>query len=188
MKRATASRGLSAHTLIALAAVLAVAIVAPLAGCASKTAGTTTARGEKVPAPVRPPLWDLATPEKAVRSYLDWTTLAYRMANSDLASRTTDPNELVHVDSYVELNKENGNKGIDQHLKDFRIVSSSREGTAVVLVTKETWAYRYFSLADQTYMTAEYTARYDATYTVGAGPSGGWVVGDVQASPLDPVH
>lgn len=188
MTSAPASRGYSARTLITIAAVIAMAAVVPLAGCASKASSAPPAAGDKVPSPVRPALWDLTTPEKAVKSYLDWTTIAYRMANSDLASRTADPNEQVHVDSYVELNKENGNKGIDQHLQDFQIVSSSREGTAVIIVTKETWAYRYFSLADQTYITPRYTARYDATYTVGAGPAGGWVVAAVQATALDPVH
>jgi hypothetical protein len=166
--------------LAALAAAWLFALA--LAGC---NRGTTV---ERVGPPVMPARWDLTTPEKAVDSYLAWTTLAYRMANSEVASKAVEPYELVRVDSYIALNRQQANKGMDRKLAAFRIRGESKDGTHTLVATAETWDYRYFSLADQTYISPSYTTSYDATYTVGQFPGSGWLVMDVEAKALDAVH
>jgi hypothetical protein len=166
--------------MLACALGLLAAVVA-LFGC-----GTQAPASSAVPPPVMPPPVDLKTPGSAVRSYLAWTTLAYRMANSDAASLTTTPMYGVHIDSYIELNREQGNKGIDQTLTRFVVRSESKEGTRAVVAAKEDWVYRYFSLSDQRYTSPRYTVSYDTTYTL-VRSQAGWQVDDVQATPLTPV-
>lgn len=161
----------------------ALAFLVALGGC-----GPAPASPERVGDPVVPAPPDLTTPEKAVTSYLSWTTFAYRMANSDIASKAVEPYELVRVDSYIALNREQGNKGLDQTLAAFKIRGRSQDGTHTLVATSETWDYRYFSLADLSYMTPKYTTRYEATYTVAQFPESDWLVMDVEAKALDAVH
>lgn len=125
---------------------------------------------------------NLATPVDAVRAYLDWTTFAYRMANSEVASQAVTPDWGVHDDSYIELMREQG-KGIYQQLTAFKVRSQSREGTKAVVAAREEWGYRYFSLADKTYLTPAYTSSYDTTYTLVHDPKG-WLVDNVEAKAL----
>jgi hypothetical protein len=165
-------------TLLVVAGACAVALV----GCEGGKAA------DKVGSPLMPARWDLTTPEKAVDSYLDWTTLAYRMANSDIASKAVDPYELVRVDSYIALNRQQENKGMDRKLTAFRIRGRSQDGTHTLVATAETWDYRYFSLADQTFVSPQYTTSYETTYTVGQFPGSGWLVMDVEAKALDAVR
>ena len=146
-----------------------------------------SAGGEHIPIAVAPQPWDLTTPEKAVTSYLDWTSFAYRLANSDIASKTLEPTESVRVDSFIELNRQNGEKGIDQHLTEFTVGKRSVVGTRAVVSTKETWQYRYFSLQTQTYVTPLYTTHYDVTYDL-VREKAGWLVDKVTAKNLDDVH
>lgn len=171
----------TAYRLALLAAVGACAVV--LAGCCD---GGKPA--ERVGEPVVPPGWDLTTPDKAVESYLAWTTLAYRLANSDVASKAVEPYELVTVDSYIALNRQQGNKGMERVLKAFRIRAKSQDGTHTLVAASETWDYRYFSLTDLTYVSPKYTTSYEATYTVAQFPDAGWLVMDVEAKALDAVH
>lgn len=171
-----ARRALS--TLAAAALVLAVAV---LGGCSS--ASTESGGPAKPVAPAAP---KLDTPENAVRSYLDWTSFAYRMANSDAASATCTPEWGVHVDSYIQLNREQGNKTLEQWLRTFEKRSESIEGTRAVLAASEQWDYRYFSLDDQTWVSPPYSASYDTTYTL-VKTGAGWLVDDVSATPLTEV-
>jgi hypothetical protein len=172
--------------LLASAALLAIALLAAalgtvlVAGCGSDASGGIAPRPQ---APVRP---ELASPESAVRSYLDWTNYAYRMANSEFATLTCTPTWSVHVDSYIQLNRQDYKRGIEQRLTRFDKRSESVEGTQAVLVTYEEWDYRYFALADETYTSPAYTASYDATYTL-VSEGGRWLVDDVAASPLTPL-
>lgn len=122
-----------------------------------------------------------------MRSYLDWTSFAYRMLDSDLASKTLTPDEGVRVDSYIELLKEKG-RGIEQHLTSFDVVGISTEGSRTLVATKETWAYRYVSVDGKAYVTPRYTTSYDSTYTVIERPPDGWVVDGVAAKALNAVH
>lgn len=149
--------------------------------------GCARASSDVPAAPSRPPAWSLSNPDSAVRSYVDWTTFAYRMINSDLASKTASPDEGVRVDSYIELLKEKG-RGIDQHLTSFSIVRSSTEGTHTLVATKETWLYRYFSSDGRSFVTPAYSTSYDVTYTVVKQAEGSWVVDSVDAKALDEVH
>ncbi len=135
---------------------------------------------EVVGDPVQPAPWDLSTPELAVRSYLDWVSFSYRMANSDIPTATMTPAEGVRVDSYIQLNRMDG-KGIEQFLESFEVASVSEEASSAVLTARESWRYRYFSLETLEYVTEEYFASYDTTYTLVPG-GGGWVVDAVEAT------
>ncbi|MRS12128.1 MAG: hypothetical protein EG823_03535 [Actinobacteria bacterium] len=163
-------------SLLLLAALLAVLVL----GCESgESAG-------KVGEAVAPAQWDLSTPESAVRSYLDWVSFSYRMANSDIPSATMTPEEGVRVDSYIQLNRMEG-KGIEQFLESFEVVSVTEEASSAVLVSREAWRYRYFSLESLKYLTDGLTASYDATYTLVAEPQG-WLVDKVEATAEDEVQ
>jgi len=157
-----------------LFAVVMILLAMTLGGCGSEPSLGTV--GEAVaPAP-----WDLSTPEIAVRSYLDWVSFSYRMANSDIPTATMTPEESVRVDSYIQLNRIEG-QGIEQFLDIFEITSVSQETSTAVLTARESWRYRYFSLDTLAYLTEEYTASYDTTYTLVARPEG-WLVDRVEAS------
>lgn len=159
-----------------VAFVLAVALGA---GCSPVA---VTSVGE----PVIPPAPDLSAPAPAVRSYLDWTSLAFRMANSSLSTHTHTPAEEVRVDSYIELNRQRG-RGIEQALAAFDS-SMARSGEPTALVTtQETWEYRYFSLKTLEYLSPPHTASYEVTYTVVRQPDGRWLVGSVDARALGEV-
>jgi hypothetical protein len=157
-----------------------------LTGCGGDDAADESIGGEvatQVPPPASP---DLSTPENAVRSYLDWTTFAYRMLNSDVVTATTDPWEYVRVDSYIELNRQQ-DRGLEQILDALEIVTVSEEETTTLVVTREDWSYRYFSVETLTYSTEWYQTSYEATYTVSQAEQG-WVVTGVDATALGPVY
>jgi hypothetical protein len=159
-----------------VALVLGVALVA---GCGATTVETAARPGT-------PDAPDLATPDAAVRSYLDWTTFSYRMVNSELATLTCTPEWGVHIDSYIQLNRQEKQRGIDQLLTKFEKRSESAEGTRTILVAYEEWDYRYFSLADERYISPAYKASYDTTYTL-VSDGTRWLVDDVAATPLTPL-
>lgn len=162
-----------------LSLVLPLLVASLLAGCGPRTSGT------KLAPPVVPEKADFRAPEAAVRTYLDYTSFAYRMANSDLASRAATPYEGVRVDSYVELNRQQ-DQGIEQQLVKFTKRSESEEGTRALFAASEEWRYRYFSLSKREYTSPMYTASYEATYTL-VRDAAGWLVDKVDARPLAPV-
>ena len=157
-------------------------VVLLLTGCTQPSAPAPTA----VPRPAPPAAADLRSPKAAVRSYLAWTAYGYRIANSDVATPTMGPAEEVRVNSYVEMNKEQG-RLIDQQLVSMTFGQGSLEGTTATLPAHERWRYRYLSLADEKPQSAFYTATYDTTYTVVSAAPGRWVVDDVQAKALGTV-
>lgn len=140
---------------------------------------------ESVPEPVAPAPWDLSTPESAVRSYLDWVSFSYRMANSQIPSATMTPEEGVRVDAYIQLNRIEG-QGIEQFLESFETASVTTEASSAVVVSRESWRYRYFSLDSLEYLTEDLFASYDATYTLVPGEAG-WLVDAVKVTPHDEV-
>lgn len=135
---------------------------------------------ELVGDPIQPAPRDLSAPELAVRSCLDWVSLSYRMANSDIPTATMTPEEGVRVDSYIQLNRIDG-KGIEQTLEAFDVVSVSEEAWSAVVTARESWRYRCFSLETLEYVSEMHTASYDTTYTLVPG-EGGWVVDAVEAT------
>lgn len=162
--------------------VLRLVVASVALACAAAAYGCGASEpAEPVGDAVQPAPWDLSTPELAVRSYLDWVSFSYRMANSDIPTATMTPDEGVRVDSYIQLNRIDG-KGIEQSLEDFSVVSVSEESSSAVVVARESWRYRYFSLDTLEYVSEPYVASYDTTYTLLAGATG-WVVDRVEAAP-----
>lgn len=166
----------------AVAAALLAASILALSGC-----GQTAPPASTMAAPVRPAAPNLTTPESAVRSYLAWTTYAYRVANSDIATPTMSPDEEVRVNSYVELNNEK-QRVINQVLNSVEFGKASVVGTTTVIPTKENWQYSYLSRADQQSISPTYPVSYEATYTVIRTGKSTWVVDSVAAKAHGEVH
>lgn len=161
--------------------VVVLALVAAVVTAFSLTACTGKAASAGIAPPVAPVTVDLSTPQASVRTYLQFTSFAYRMANSDLATAAMTPDEGVRVDSYVQLNREK-DRGIEQQLLSFTERGVSQEGTRTLVAAAEKWRYRYFSLSKLTYLSPSYDASYDATYTV-VRQATGWLVDKVEAQP-----
>jgi hypothetical protein len=161
--------------------IIAAGVFTSLCGCSSPPTPDKRVQGVVTPAP-----WDRSTPEAAVRSYLDWTTYAYRMVNSDLATQTMSAEEEVRVSSYVQLNKEAG-KLINQRLVSLDFGKASKEATRSLVPTRESWEYSYLSIGALKSLTPTYTASYEVTYTVISPKKGIWVVDSVAAKPLGEV-
>ena len=127
-----------------------------------------------------PPAPDLTTPLAAVKSYLTWTTYAYRVSDSDVATMAFTSFEEVRVNSYVQLNEQDG-KLIDQKLVTFTPGKVSIEGTRAVMPAKEDWTYQYLSLKEQKPVSPVYSVSYDTTYTVVLTRPKHWLVDSVAA-------
>ena len=142
----------------------------------------TRAALESTPQP-----WVLATPESAVRSYLAWTSYAYRIGDSRVATDTMTGGEGVRVDAYIQLNLQKYQL-IDQELASIAFGKPSIEGTRATVPAKETWRYRYVSTKDAGRTVAgPYSASYDATYTVVKSAGGRWVVDSAAVKALGAV-
>lgn len=136
----------------------------------------------------RPQPWVLTTPESAVRSYLDWTSYAYRIGQSSFATATMSSYEEVRVDSYVQYNIQQ-KRLIDQTLKSLTFGTPSIETSRAILPAKEKWTYRYVSIdTGNKVIGGPYTASYDSTYTVVKAKNGDWVVDSVKATPQGTVE
>jgi hypothetical protein len=134
-----------------------------------------------------PKRWDLKTPQSAVRSYLDWTSYAYRIATSNVASQTMTGDELARVDSYIQFNLEKS-RLIDQTLSSITFGAASSVGTTTVIPTKEKWTYSYISIKAPggAVLGGPYTASYNVSYAlVKQGDS--WVVVSVTAKAIGAV-
>jgi hypothetical protein len=135
----------------------------------------------------RPSPWVLSSPASAVRSYLDWTSYAYRIASSGAASATLSPDEGVRVDAYVQLNIEK-KRLLDQSLTSITVGKPVVEATHTLVPTKEQWTYSYLSIAPgNEVLGGPYTASYDTTYTV-IKKDGHWIVDSVMAKALGTVE
>lgn len=173
-----------------VAAALALVGAVQLSGCggraekmpgpsasAEATQGTFPATpnpGEQPPPPM------LKDPRTAVYSYQLWISYAYRVLDSDVASRTFDPFEEVRVNSYVMYNLQAG-RAIDQRLLVADIKSSESKGDTATVSMHEEWAYRYISTKSGKYTTPALSAAYETTYTL-VRQKEDWVVHSVEAS------
>lgn len=133
--------------------------------------------------PVAPAPWDLTTPESSVRSYLDWVSFSYRMANSDIPTATMTPGEGVRVDSYIQLNRMEG-KGLEQELQSIELTPISEDASSAVLTAREEWTYRYFSLDTLEYLSDLTRESYETTYTL-VHEAPGWLVDSVEAQVIE---
>jgi hypothetical protein len=122
---------------------------------------------------------DLSTPESAVRAYTDWISYAYRLADSQVATRAFTADEEVRVNSYVELNRQRG-RAIEMRLEKARYRTLSATGTTSTVVGSEEWIYRYISVNGDRYLTKPKQASYEVTYTLIALPGGRWLVDTVR--------
>ena len=167
---------------LALAVTLALALTC--VGCSPRPAATA-----EMPAEVlAPQAVKLATPEQAVRSYLDWTSYAYRMGDSDVATPTMSPQEEVRVNSYVQLNAEKGRR-IEQRLVSFRPRAQTVSDVRVLLPATELWRYRYVAKDGSRYLSGELTASYETTYAlIHRDGSKDWVVDTVDARAVGTVE
>lgn len=161
----------------------------PIEGESQGSAETTAAfdNAVKKPEPPQVPPQPMLKrgPEQAAYSYLVWISFAYRILNSDVASQTFTMFEEVRVNSYVQLNRQQG-RALDQRLLDFHVKGQPDfEGTTTATVSAvETWKYRYIDIKDGTYSGPWHDAVYDSTYTVIVEPSRReWVVHKVDATP-----
>lgn len=121
-----------------------------------------------------------------MRSYLDWISYAYRIGSSEVATPVLSADEGVRIDSYIELNRQQG-KRIDQQLTSISFGRQSADGTHTLVPTHEVWRYTYVSATDAKPIGQSHQATYDATYTVIPVRSGVWVVDNVVAKPLGEV-
>lgn len=129
----------------------------------------------------KPKPWDLSTPESAVRSYLDWTSYAYRIAESSAATATMSPEEEVRVDSAIQYGLEN-KKITDMQLTSVEFGKPSKTATSTLLPLKEQWSYSYRSVSKGNKVIAgPYTVNYSSQYTVVKNQNGDWVVTLVRA-------
>ncbi len=176
-----------AHRTILVAAVALGLLVglAGLAGCSRAATGDPD-NDVVVPDRVIPADPDLSAPEPAVRSYLEWVSFAYRMANSDIPTATMTPWQAVRIDAYIELNRQNG-EGIDQELLAFVVRSSSEDATSAVVAADERWRFRYFGLNTLRYTSDPLEVSYETTYTLTL-VGDRWLVDQVEAEPLGPLE
>jgi len=131
----------------------------------------------------RPTPWVLSTPASAVRSYLDWTTYAYRTGQSAVAQMTMTSYEEVRVDSYCQYNIQQ-KRLIDQKLESLVLGTPVKEATCTLVPAQEKWTYSYLSIdTGNKRVGGPYTASYDSTYTVVKSATGDWLVDSVQATP-----
>lgn len=129
----------------------------------------------------------LSTPESAVRSYLDWTSYAYRIGSSAVAVPTMTSFEEVRVDAYNQFNLEKS-RLLDQMLTSITFGKASTGATNTLLPAKESWTYSYLSTAvGNKVLEGPYTVKYDTTYTLVKDSKGTWLVDAVKATPLGPV-
>jgi hypothetical protein len=113
-----------------------------------------------------PHAWVLTTPQSAVRSFLDWTSYAYRIATSDVATPTMGANQEVRVASYVQYNLEK-QRLLDELLTSITIGNPTAESTHTVVPTHEEWTYSYLSIGTgNKVIGGPYSASYEVTYTV----------------------
>jgi len=134
----------------------------------------------------KPDSADLSTPESAVRSYLDWVSYSYRIADSSIATPTQTPYQIVRTDAYNQLQLQK-QRLLDQRLSSVTFGKPSVKGTSATLTAQEKWSYRYVSIkeAGKT-LEGPFTASYKTTYKLVKG-DGGWQVDDVEVKALGEV-
>ncbi|MDO8847857.1 MAG: hypothetical protein Q7W51_05675 [Coriobacteriia bacterium] len=131
---------------------------------------------------------DLSTPEAAVRSYIDWTSYAYRTAQSQAALPTMSTYQEVHVDSYIQYNIQKS-RLLDQTIVELEFGEITVEGDTATVPVKEAWKYSYVSIEEAgEVIGGPYEIEYDAVYSLLKTESGDWVVDSVDATALGEVQ
>ena len=134
----------------------------------------------------RPDPWVLTTPQSTVRSYLDWMSYAYRIADSSVATPTMSGAQEVRIDSYIQLNLQN-KRLLDQSLASITFGTPTVESTHTLVPVKEQWTYSYRSIdVGNKILGGPYSASYDTTYTV-VRSGKNWVVDTVAAKAVGTV-
>jgi hypothetical protein len=168
---------------VATPLLVLLALAAGVVGCSRRPApaASTTIWSSEAPASA-----NLTSPRDAVTSYLEWTSYAYLIGNSDVASHTMSPEEEVRVNSYTQLNKEQQRR-ITQALTSFKPRRASVEGTRATVGASEVWHYRYLSADGARAISETYTASYEATYNLVLVKPKTWVVDSVDVRSLGEV-
>lgn len=131
----------------------------------------------------KPAPWDLSTPEKAVRSYLDWISYAYRIGESDVATATQSPYQVVRTDAYIQANLQQ-ERLLDQTLEEISFGKPRIEETRALVPARERWSYRYVSIKEPgRTVDGPRTVSYETTYTLTKSEQG-WVVHDIEVKRL----
>lgn len=131
----------------------------------------------------KPAPMDLSTPERAITSYLAWTSYAYRIVSSAVATPAMGADQGVRVDSYIQYNLQQS-RLLDQHLDSITFGTASRTATATLVPAKEKWTYSYLSIAKGgKTLGGPYSAAYETTYTLSKTPAG-WVVVSIAVTPI----
>lgn len=169
---------------VVVLSVVLLAVALGASGCSRfQSPGLPAALSQSAaPAPA-----DLSSPHAAVVSYLDWTSYAYAVGNSDVATATMSPREEVRVNSYVELNRER-HRRIAQVLTSFRPRAASVDASRATVGADEVWEYRYVSTDGAKAISETYTASYETTYHVVLVGPATWVVDSVEARSLGKVE
>jgi hypothetical protein len=128
----------------------------------------------------RPKAWNLTTPASAVQSYLDWTTYAYRIGQSNVAQAVCGSDEGVRVDSYIEYHLEN-RVLLDQKLLSLQLGTPTTNATSTLVPATEKWTYEYLAAdkVNNPHVSGPFEVSYDSTYTVTKQGSN-WVVASVK--------
>lgn len=157
-------------------AACCIAVLA-VGGCKPAESVVTATSAQPAAMPAGP---SLKTPTSAVESYLDWVSYSYRQMDSDLASATMTPDELVHVDAYIQFNLQK-ERGIEQELLKLKVRSVSEEETRATVTASEDWRYRYFARTTLLYDGPERLVSYETTYAL-VRADGAWLVEAVEAT------
>lgn len=171
------------YALMAAILVVVLAVAVPLTGCAEASDSIAPQGPVRT---IQPDPADLATPEAAVASYLDWVSYAYLISDSSVATHTMTAWEGVRVDSYIERNRQQG-RGIEQSLTELELTDASSTEPTSTLQTYEEWEYRYFDPETLEYLSDSLSASYEATYTLILDGER-WLVDSVEATPLSEVR
>lgn len=153
----------------------AVLVCALIAGCGGSQTPATSTTAASVPS------FDQSTPQAGVRAYLDAISFAYRTGASDVASQTMSGAELVRVDAYIELNRQQG-RSIEQTLTDIEFGQLKGTEPTLTVGATEDWVYRYVPVGGSATGTQELSASYTTEYTV-ILDDGKWKVDSVKVTP-----
>jgi hypothetical protein len=134
----------------------------------------------------QPRPWVLSTPQSAVRSYLDWTSFAYRLQKASVARPTMSAAEFGRVKDYISYLSGQG-RFMDMTLDSITFGAQSVDGSDTLVPAHEHWTYRYASPRSGKTVAGPYTASYDSTYTV-TQPDTDWIVDSVQATAVGKVN
>jgi len=128
----------------------------------------------------KPKPWVLDTPESAVRSYLDWMSYGYRVADASVATPTMSGTQQVRLDAYIQYNLQEKGRLIDQKLVSIDFSEPTIDADKATITADEEWTYRHLSVAEAgKELSPPKTARYVTKYTLVKTDKGVWVVDTV---------